>query len=208
MLKKFKEWVKNKWPKQQTNRLLPLSVRVKLKQTFYSLDENHFLNVRVANAEDVSDILTIERLCYNGKTPWNRSALMHEIQYNKNAFYMIVHDLERPVAFIGSWFMDKEAHITNIATVPAYEKNGIASFLIRQLAEIAKEEEVTVVSLECRVSNTSAQRLYRSLGFEDGRVKKGYYANDHEDALEMAMHLEKEVQGKKEREGNVSAANK
>lgn len=194
MLKKFKEWLGTKWQKTQTSRLTSLSSRVELKQTFYSLDDDRFLNVRIANVDDVSDLLLVEKLCYNGQTPWNRSALTHEIQYNKNAFYLIVHDLNRPVAFVGSWFVHNEAHITNIATVPEYERLGIATFLIKQLINIAKEENISVLSLECRISNEKAQRLYRKLGFVDGRVKKGYYANDHEDALEMAMHLFKETE--------------
>lgn len=208
LLRKFKEWLKAKWPKSKPKRLVSLAERVELKQNFYSLDDDRFLTVRIAGKEDVTDILEIEKQCYNGQTPWNRSALMHEIQYNKNAFYLIVHDLHLPVAFVGSWFTQKEAHITNIATIPKYERQGIASFLIRQLIEVGNLEEMDVLSLECRVSNKNAQRLYRKLGFEDGRIKKGYYANDHEDALEMAMDLIKDRELKKEREGDVSTPNR
>jgi ribosomal-protein-alanine N-acetyltransferase len=207
-LKKFKQWIENKWTKPKTNRLVPLAKRVELEQNFYSLSDDRFLNVRMAIADDVTDILEIEKRCYNGKTPWNRSALTHEIQYNKNAFYIIVHDKNKPVAFLGSWFLHDEAHITNIATVPDYERQGIATFLIEQLVDIAKKEQVHILSLECRVSNEKAQHLYRKLGFEDGRVKKGYYANDQEDALEMAMKLQEEGKLQKDCEGDVSPANK
>lgn len=189
MLKKFKEWLLSKSAKTKPIRFVPLSSRIELKQNIYSIDDRRFFSVRIATIDDVSDILLVEKLCYNGETPWNRSALMHEIQYNKNAFYLIVHDLNRPVAFVGSWFVSEEAHITNIATVPEEERQGIASFLIDQLMQIAKNEDIKILSLEVRASNEKAQQLYRRLGFKNGRVKKDYYANDHEDALEMTLSL-------------------
>lgn len=203
LLKKFKNWLLSKSEKTKSLRLVPLASRVKLKQNFYSINDDRFFSLRIASIDEVNDILLVEKMCYNGETPWNRSALMHEIQYNKNAFYLVMHDLNRPVAFVGSWFVSGEAHITNIATVPDYERQGIATFLIEQLTHIAKEENITLLSLEVRVSNDKAQRLYRKLGFKERRVKKGYYANDHEDALEMTMKL---IESTEECEADVQAA--
>ena len=45
------------------------------------------------------------------------------------------------------------------------------------------------LSLEVRVSNKQAQKLYLKLGFKKLEIKKGYYAGDHEDALEMSLSL-------------------
>lgn len=202
----MKQWIVNKWPKDPSKRFVPLSVRVKLSQNTIFLEDGRSLSVRVANVDDVEALLEIQRHCYGGKTPWNRSALLHEIRYNRNAFYLLVQDADRGVAFIGAWFVHSEAHITNIATIPEYQQNGIASFLICQLIEIARSEQVTILSLECRVSNVGAQRLYRKLGFIDGRLKKGYYANNHEDALEMKMNLVENVLSQEEREEHVSSS--
>lgn len=157
-----------------------------MEQPFYPLSDERFLSSKIAREEDADSILTIERLCYNGQTPWNRSAILHEIRFNKNAFYIIVFDKEEPVAFIGSWFVTHEAHITNIATIPEFQNKGIATYLLREIIKIAEKEDITEVTLEVRVSNKTAQSLYTTMGFEKGQVKKGYYANDHEDALEMS----------------------
>ena len=46
------------------------------------------------------------------------------------------------------------------------------------------------LSLEVRVSNYQAQRLYRQTGFIDGEIKRHYYLDDHEDALDMVAQLE------------------
>jgi ribosomal-protein-alanine N-acetyltransferase len=43
----------------------------------------------------------------------------------------------------------------------------------------------TAVSLEVRVSNWAAQRLYGHFGFRPVGVRKGYYQETNEDALVM-----------------------
>lgn len=184
-MKNFKEWFSERVAKSTTRALIPLSARVKVHQSFYSLSDEWFLRAKVAQEEDVDSILAVEKLCYKGKTPWNRSAILHEIRYNRNAYYIVVYDNEKPVAFIGSWFVNKEAHITNIATVPDYQNKGIATYLLKEMIATAEDEEMSELTLEVRMSNTIAQSLYSTLGFEKGKVKKEYYANDHEDALEM-----------------------
>ncbi|MER2063328.1 MAG: ribosomal protein S18-alanine N-acetyltransferase [Alkalibacterium sp.] len=188
-MKNFKEWISERVAKSTAKSFLPLSARVKLHQPFFSLSDEYFLKAKIADDTDVDGILHIERLCYNGMTPWNRTAILHEIRYNKNAFYIVVYDDEQPVAFVGSWFVSNEAHITNIATIPSYEKKGIGTYLLNEIIRNAQEEEIEKVTLEVRVSNHTAQSLYRTLGFQEGRVKKGYYAKDHEDALEMIRPL-------------------
>ena len=45
------------------------------------------------------------------------------------------------------------------------------------------------VTLDVRRSNDSAQRLYRSFGFVPTGVRKGYYSDNGEDALVMALEL-------------------
>lgn len=175
--------------KTTTKAWVPLHVRVSLNQPFYSLSDEWFLKSKIAEEEDVDSILTIERLCYYGQTPWNRSAILHEIRFNKNAFYIIVYDNDKPVAFVGAWFVGEEAHITNIATVPDYQNKGIASYLLKEVIQMAKAEHMQELTLEVRISNHTAQSLYKTIGFKEGRIKTAYYANDHEDALEMRLDL-------------------
>jgi len=188
-LKNFKEWISERVVKASAKTFLPISTRIKLHQPFYALSDEQFLTVKIADENDVDSILKIERLCYEGQTPWNRTAIFHEIRYNKNAFYIIMYDDEQPVAFVGTWFVAHEAHITNVATVPSYQNKGIATYLLKEIIRVASGEGIGKVTLEVRASNHTAQSLYRSLGFIDGRIKKGYYANNHEDALEMIKEL-------------------
>ena len=41
------------------------------------------------------------------------------------------------------------------------------------------------ITLEVRVSNAAAIRLYRSLGFQPTGIRRGYYTDNREDALIM-----------------------
>jgi ribosomal-protein-alanine N-acetyltransferase len=45
------------------------------------------------------------------------------------------------------------------------------------------------LSLEVRVSNKDAQRLYRKLGFQSRTIKKGYYTEKNEDAVDMIKRI-------------------
>ncbi|MDN6294035.1 MAG: ribosomal protein S18-alanine N-acetyltransferase [Alkalibacterium gilvum] len=188
-MKNFKSWLSKKLEYSKTRTFLPIANRIKLEKTFYSLSDERFLNVKIADEHDVDSILEIQRLCYNGHTPWDRIAVLHEIRYNKNAFYIILHEDNQPIAFVGAWFVASEAHITNIATIPNYERKGLGTYLLKEIIHSALEENMSKVTLEVRVSNHVAQSLYTTLGFQKGRLKKEYYAKDHEDALEMIYIL-------------------
>lgn len=191
MLKKFKEWLIGEVPSGSSavaaNKRL--AERVELSESQLLIAEKHLLQVLVASHEHVQDMLTIQAKCYNGKTPWNAAALQHELKRNTRAFYILLKHETLPVAFIGAWLVEGEAHITNVAVIPDYQGMGIATWLIHELERLSILEQMKVLSLEVRVSNEKAKRLYRKLGFVDGQIKRGYYSSNLEDALEMSKPL-------------------
>jgi len=83
------------------------------------------------------------------------------------------------------WLMVEEAHITTIAVDPAYRSEGIGELLLLALLEQAEDLGAGEATLECRVSNYIAQRLYRKYTFRDAGIRKRYYSDDGEDALIM-----------------------
>ena len=94
-------------------------------------------------------------------------------------------ELEAVVGYAGMWLMVGEAHITTIAVDPAYRSEGIGELLLLALLDLAMDLGASEATLECRVSNTLAQRLYRKYTFYDAGVRKRYYSDDGEDALIM-----------------------
>ena len=61
--------------------------------------------------------------------------------------------------------------------------------LLRIAIETAKERGAEGMTLEVRVSNKIAQSLYRKFGFQAGGIRKGYYSDNHEDALVMWVNF-------------------
>ncbi|MER2173062.1 MAG: ribosomal protein S18-alanine N-acetyltransferase [Carnobacterium sp.] len=192
MLKKFKQWFINEEVITLTNQMdsnKKLAKRAQLENRTFQLDDGSLLHTSIGSEADISAILKIETLCYNGKTPWNKKALEHEIKTNTRSIYLIVRKSNQAIGFIGAWLVDEEAHVTNVAVIPAHQKQGIATFLISELQTISQYEGMKKMSLEVRVSNENAQRLYSKLGFKKGKIKKAYYTGDREDALEMSKPL-------------------
>jgi len=89
------------------------------------------------------------------------------------------------VGYAGMWILADEAHVTSIATRKSHQGQGIGEALLIGIIEIATAKKARVVTLEVRVSNTAAQNLYTKLGFHKEGVRKGYYLDNHEDAMIM-----------------------
>lgn len=93
-------------------------------------------------------------------------------------------------AFLLAWHVADELHVLNIATAPEARRRGIAAALMRASLEYAREHHVRILLLEVRRSNLPAIRLYRSLGFTTLSVRKGYYGDNGEDAVEMILVMD------------------
>lgn len=89
------------------------------------------------------------------------------------------------VGFAGMWIVMDEAHITTIGVLPEYRGNGLGELLLVTLCTAAMRHGAEWVTLEVRVSNDSAQALYRKYGFTQQGVRRRYYSDNGEDAYIM-----------------------
>jgi len=89
------------------------------------------------------------------------------------------------LGFAGMWLAVGEAHVVTIAVRPESRGHGLGELLLVSLIDLACQLEVATLYLEVRVSNVSAKRLYEKYGFVGGRLRKRYYSDNGEDALEM-----------------------
>ncbi|KIS03277.1 ribosomal protein S18-alanine N-acetyltransferase [Paucilactobacillus wasatchensis] len=186
MFEKFKRWIKTS---RQLRRREEISNILEVKNAVVSIKDADYFLAR-AQVTDVPEILQVEQLVY-GATPWNESAFVQEIKRQRDRLYLVVRQNDRLLGFAGCSFnrQNNEAHITNIAITPAFQNHGIGRYLIRKLVRKAALLDMDQMTLEVRVSNTNAQRLYKKMGFLVKNVKKGYYFGDHEDALNMVLDL-------------------
>jgi ribosomal-protein-alanine N-acetyltransferase len=139
---------------------------------------------RSLRMRDLGTIETIERRAY--PTPWSRSMFASELAKASSiclgAFdeesgrllgYLII------ARYVDAW------HVMNIAVDPDHQRRGIATLLMEELFELTSTDGRRGYTLEVRVSNSGAIRLYERLGFKGRGVRRGYYTDNREDALIM-----------------------
>jgi ribosomal-protein-alanine N-acetyltransferase len=90
------------------------------------------------------------------------------------------------VGFSGLWMMADEAHVTNLAVRQAYRGKGLGELLLLASIDLASELNASFLTLEVRASNLVAQSLYRKYGFMQTGMRRGYYLDNHEDAVIMS----------------------
>jgi ribosomal-protein-alanine N-acetyltransferase len=141
------------------------------------------IDIEQMHVSDLDRVLEIEALSY--PTPWSRRAFQSELTDNTYAYYFVARHAGVIIGYVGMWVILDEAHITNIAVHPGFRRKAIGRRMLMAMFEEAKRRGATRMTLEVRVSNFSAQALYRDLGFVDRGIRKGYYSDTNEDAIIM-----------------------
>lgn len=152
------------------------------------------------------EVMQIERIVF--QPGWSEQAFLQDLR-NPSTLYLILRFQGKIVGYAGMWMVVDEAHITNVAVLPEYRGRGFAQRLIFRLLNLARARGMTRATLEVRVSNTPAQKLYEKFGFRPVSVRKRYY-DDGEDALimwledlnspsyaELLQQLERDIERKK-----------
>ncbi|KAF1296781.1 ribosomal-protein-alanine N-acetyltransferase [Enterococcus sp. JM4C] len=183
MLKRFKTLSQRVlYPLRKKNIYLP---------KFFELAGQTFL-FRQTELEDIKELLAVERKVYGDQIPWTKSAFLSELTSPIAHLYLSVCVEGQLVGFIGGRIIGNDCHITNIAITPTYQKQGIGGQLIDEIVKFAIMNRCDTVSLEVRMGNKDAQRLYRKKGFISKAVKSAYYNETNEDALDMIKLIEEE----------------
>jgi ribosomal-protein-alanine N-acetyltransferase len=85
------------------------------------------------------------------------------------------------------WLIVDEVHVATIAIHPDFRRQGIGTALLLHALGAASPEGARSAHLEVRASNSSAQDLYRKLGFAETARAPRYYKDNGEDAVLMAL---------------------
>ncbi len=173
-----------------------------------STNKNPYI-VEKMTLDDVPAVAAIEQMVF--PLPWSVHAFEHELRYNSTGHFVVVRlrqhsavgkktvSLRRNpkrepkqgptprlvLGYGGFWLLLDEAHICTLAVHPGWRGRGLGELLLTSLIDHATELHVAVMTLEVRASNLGAQKLYRKYGFVRVGLHKGYYSDNHEDALIM-----------------------
>ena len=133
--------------------------------------------------EDLDEVQRIEQASFT--TPWPENAYRSELMTNRLASYLVARIGGRIVAYGGMWLMVDEAHITTFAIHPAWRRQRIGERLLLAFLDLARDRHAREATLEVRLSNLAARRLYEKYGFRPVGIRPRYYSDNGEDALIM-----------------------
>lgn len=131
----------------------------------------------------IDGVLAVEEASFS--VPWTRGDFEREIKENGMAVYFVAMDGEKIVGYAGMWHVITEGHITNVAVLHEYRRQGIGELLMQSMEKVAQERQMIGITLEVRINNEAAQRLYVKYGFRPEGLRKNYYSDTHEDAVIM-----------------------
>ena len=141
------------------------------------------VDIGAMRLEDLPIVHAIEQASFT--SPWPPNAYRSELETNRLASYLVVRVDDEIVAYGGMWLMVDEAHITTFAVHPAWRRQRIGERLLLAFLDLATMRRATEATLEVRLSNLPARRLYEKYGFRPVGLRPRYYSDNGEDALIM-----------------------
>lgn len=151
--------------------------------------ENDGRILRPMAQSDVSQVTEIEREAFSD--PWPRYSFRECLRYG---YCCRVLEADGEIQAYGIIAVDPfNAHILNLCVRPQLRNEGLGRRMLSHLLDEARASDAEQVFLEVRSSNEAAIHLYRSMGFLEIGMRKGYYrkgrGQQHEDALVFALVL-------------------
>src|SRR5947207_10572779 len=148
-----------------------------------SVEEAPELEIGRMRRRHLRGVMAIERQVY--PRPWSPNLFLSEMNDMRNRTYLVARLGRDVVGYGGLMSYGDEAHVTTIAVDPAHHRRKIGTRLLFELIQEAVQLGARAVSLEVRVTNYGAQRLYGRFGFQPVGKRKGYYQETNEDDLVM-----------------------
>ena len=139
------------------------------------------------NESHVEAVANLEIVCFSD--PWSITSIGSEVN-NPLSLWIVAVDGEQVVGYVGSQSVLGWADMMNLAVAPEYRRLGVGEKLVTELISQLKDNKVTCLTLEVRLSNASAISLYYKLGFVEVGRRPGYYHNPREDALILRKEWE------------------
>jgi ribosomal-protein-alanine acetyltransferase len=133
--------------------------------------------IRRGGPEDLEAVAAIQ-YCSPEAPQWDpRDYLVHD-------FWVAAHE-DRVAAFLVlRRTAPDEGEILSLAVSPDFRRQGLA----RRLMETALQNFIGTFFLEVRESNETAQKFYKSMGFQELSRRPEYYESPPETAIVMKFH--------------------
>lgn len=121
------------------------------------------VRVRTVRAEDVADLVRIDRAAFT--PPWWLSRDSLDRMRDESICFLVVERELRPVGYAEARLTRYGAHIGRLAVTPALQGRGIGRRLLRETLSCLWQHGVAQVTLNTQEANRTSQQLYGRLGF-------------------------------------------
>ena len=140
------------------------------------------IKIREMRPRDVPQVVAIENA--TSTTPWTRAMFMSEL--GRPGTLDLVADRGGDVlAYVMVSRYADVWHILNLCVRESQRGRGLGGRMLDELFVRADRRAHLGFTLEVRVSNATAIRLYRRKGFLEHGVRPAYYSDNGEDAIIM-----------------------
>lgn len=150
------------------------------------------LTIRPMLESDVAAVVCIEHASYT--FPWTEGIFRDCLRV---AYTCRVAEIDSAVVGYGILCVGaREAHLLNICISEAYRCQGVGRRLLHHLLQLAVRLGAEDAFLETRPSNLVALHLYRSLGFVQVGMRRGYYQaiGGREDAVVLKRRIDRSLE--------------
>ncbi|HZF31094.1 MAG TPA: GNAT family N-acetyltransferase [Gammaproteobacteria bacterium] len=148
-------------------------------------------NVRLglARADELATMASMSRQLIEHGLPssWDERRIGYCLK-NRECVVLAARDRRRVIGFAVMEFYDEHAHLSLLAVLPGFQRQGIGRQLVEWLEASARTAGIFAVRLELRAGNDDARRFYERLGYLEAGRRPAYYAG-REDALRMTHDL-------------------
>lgn len=131
--------------------------------------KNFLTNLSVERLVETSD-QSFDFLKNNfGGVNWNQDNLKNFLS-SPNNILLVAKSGDKGLGFLRSYFLPRydnkgtEILLHEIDVLPSYQKQGVATFLIEKLKEIATQNQISEIWLVTNRSNIAAMALYEKTG--------------------------------------------
>ena len=145
------------------------------------------ISYAIMDQSHVKQVAQVEAVCFSA--PWSEGSVRSELA-NPLSLWLVALEENRVVAYVGSQSVLGESDMMNLAVMPEYRGQGIATELVCRLISQLSTKGNYCLTLEVRISNMPAITLYEKLGFTQVGKRPNYYSDPKEDALILRKEWE------------------
>lgn len=139
---------------------------------------------------DIRDILIqiseIERISFSDGYSLNT---VQEAYYNDNYDVFVMLSKNEVLGYIIAYSVLDESEILRVTVKEEFKRKNIGFSLLSFAENSLKKKGIKYLILECRVSNSPADFLYKKSGFINLGIRRNFYENPIEDAIIMKKEI-------------------